>query len=62
MVFDVKNYSIEPGVHKGKNVIWIAFPYNQQLINDLKQNTTAQWSQGSRKWLENSAGCKYSLA
>lgn len=50
MVFDVKNYSIEPGVHKGKNVIWIAFPYNQQLINDLKQNTTAQWSQSHKKW------------
>lgn len=36
MDFNVNNYSFELGEHKDKNVIWIVFPYNHNLINTLK--------------------------
>lgn len=48
--FDVKNYAFEPGEHKGKNVVWIVFPYNPHLISALKENTTAKWSRSTKKW------------
>jgi len=50
MDFDKNNYTFELGEHKSKRVIWIVFPYNHQLINDLKKNTNAKWSQSNKKW------------
>ncbi len=48
--FDHRNYVFEPGQHNGKEVIWISFPYNKNLILYLKNNTKASWSQSNKKW------------
>lgn len=50
MKFDPQKYTYEIGSHKSKNVIWLLFPYNQSLISELKQNTTARWSNSNKKW------------
>ena len=36
MELDREKYSFETGTHNDKNVIWILFPYNQNLISELK--------------------------
>lgn len=49
-IFQVKNYHFEMGEHKSKSVIWISFPYRQELINHLKNHTKAKWSATNKKW------------
>lgn len=44
-------YTFSFGIHNNKNVIWIAFPYNLQLIKDLKTRfPSVKWSQSNKKW------------
>jgi len=50
MNFKIENYSFTIGQYKEKNVIWIQFPYDQNLINALKENTHAKWSNSNKKW------------
>lgn len=48
---DFNHYTFSLGVHKNKNVIWINFPYQQNLINDLKKRfSSAKWSQSAKSW------------
>ncbi len=37
-------YQTKVGEHREKNVIWISFPYQKELIDLLKEHTTARWS------------------
>ena len=37
MGFELKNYNFEVGVHNGINVIWVHFPNDTILRNELKQ-------------------------
>ena len=44
MELDTQKYTFETGTHNDKNVIWILFPYNQNLISELKKQTSVRWS------------------
>ncbi len=50
MDFDKSSYNFQLGTHKGKPVIWIFFPNNQQLRDYLKQSVVAHWSQTKKAW------------
>lgn len=44
-------YQFSLGVHHDKKVIWIRFPYNNQLIKDLKTAfPNARWSSTQKAW------------
>ena len=40
----------EIGSHKGKEVIFIRFEYNAELITQIKKMVGAQWSQSQKAW------------
>lgn len=48
--FYVDNYFFELGEHKKNFVIWIDFPYRQELVQHLKQFTNAKWSASHKRW------------
>ncbi len=48
--FQHVNYRFEEGEHGGHKVIWIHFPYNRKLIDDLKTYVKAKWSFGKKCW------------
>lgn len=50
MNFTDKRYNFEEGEHQGKNVIFIRFEKNQELINYLRSQTKAWWSSSKRAW------------
>ena len=50
MELDTQKYTFETGTHNDKNVIWILFPYNQNLISELKKQTSVRWSTTNKKW------------
>lgn len=48
--FQFDKYNCNPGLYKEKNVLWIQFPYDNKLINHLKEYTKAKWSRTNKKW------------
>lgn len=48
--FQVAHFDFEIGEHQNKPVIWISFPYQQELVNHLKSHTQARWSATNKKW------------
>lgn len=48
--FQVAHFAFETGEHQNKAVIWISFPYQQNLIHHLKRYTKARWSATHKKW------------
>src|SRR5690606_15176869 len=50
MNFSDKYFQFALGHHHGKEVIWIRFDKNNELIQFLRQNTRARWSASQRKW------------
>lgn len=48
--FDSKNYIFQTGEHRNRKVTWISFPYDQNLVKQLKENTKARWSSSQKKW------------
>jgi len=40
----------ELGLHKGKNVIYIRFDYDPQLIKNIKKLVGIQWSKSQKAW------------
>lgn len=45
------SFQVTPGIHREKKVIWIAFPYDQKLINELKTKIpSVRWSQSQKAW------------
>ena len=48
--FDPENYQISLGTHRQLDVIWLRFPYNENLIKALKNNTPAKWSTSQNAW------------
>src|SRR5690606_4172787 len=50
MNFVAQKYTFEIGQHQDKKVIWILFSYDQNLISELRANTTAKWSNSNKKW------------
>lgn len=50
MVFSDKRYRFFEGTHKGKNVIWIHFEKNAEMIACLRSHTKARWSATNKKW------------
>ncbi len=44
MNFSDKYFQFTLGYHYGKEVIWITFDNNNELIQFLRQNTRARWS------------------
>lgn len=48
--FKPELYNIKTGEHRGKNVIWINFDYDKNLINHLKKFTVPHWSQTQKAW------------
>ena len=43
MNFSDKYFQFSLGHHHGKEVIWITFDNNNELIQFLRQNTIARW-------------------
>ncbi len=43
MNFSDKYFQFALGHHHGKEVIWITFDNNNELIQFLRQNTIARW-------------------
>ncbi len=48
--FDPGLFNISVGTHHGKNVIWLKFDYDTELINILKKHTRARWSRTHKSW------------
>lgn len=48
---DLQKYSLTFGEHNNSKVIWLSFPYDKELIRELKQLLpTAKWSNTQKKW------------
>lgn len=50
MIFDPSPYEFSLGSHRGKDVIWVAFPNDRKLIDHLRSFTKAHWSRTRRCW------------
>lgn len=50
LVLDRNLYDCKPGQHNSKNVIWIHFPYQQDLISTLRSNVKVFWSKTHKSW------------
>lgn len=50
MSFNPKNYQSTLGSHNDKDVIWISFPYDILLIEELKQVSQPKWSNSKKCW------------
>lgn len=50
VAFNPKLYDISTGEHHGKEVIWVRFPYQQELTLMLKSITKARWSRSQKSW------------
>lgn len=50
MSFKPSDYTFYLGIHKEKEVIWISFPKNNDLIASLKKQVKAKWSQSQKCW------------
>src|SRR5690606_896673 len=48
--FSDKRYHFAEGTHNGKNVIWVQFEKDVELINYLRSHTKARWSATHKKW------------
>ena len=54
MGFELKKYKFELGQHRNKNVIWIRFPNDVTLRNELKQRfSSARFSWSNKCWYLN---------
>ena len=48
--FNPMNYQISLGTHRQLDVIWLRFPYNENLIKALKNNTPVKRSTSQNAW------------
>ena len=49
--FNVQNYQFSIGKHRNNDVIWVQFPYNLQLKEELKEKfSSAKWSMSMKCW------------
>jgi integrase/recombinase XerD len=48
MAFDP--IKLEPGIHQGKDVVFIRFPFNREIINLIKKVDGVRWSATQRAW------------
>lgn len=48
--FADQRFSYKPGTHRGKEVIWISFEKNSELITHLRSHTRARWSTTQKQW------------
>ncbi len=48
--FDPGRFEISTGIHRGKNVIWLKFDYDSNLIKMLRSHTKARWSRTQKSW------------
>lgn len=44
------NIKLEPGTHRNNPVIFIIFPYNNEIIKKLKTISSTRWSQTNKSW------------
>ncbi len=45
-----KSVSYRLGTYKGKAVIYIRFPYDKELIEEIKKQPAVRWSQSQKAW------------
>ena len=50
LVFDPEIFHFEIGTHRGKNIIWVKFPYKKESIALLKKYSIPKWSQSQKSW------------
>ena len=50
MDFSDKRFQFIEGTHDGKNVIWVQFEKDIELIKYLRSATKARWSASNKKW------------
>lgn len=53
MLTNLADFTFICGIHKGKDVIWIQFPYNKKLIDEVKSLPSATWSNTQKCWYVN---------
>ena len=49
-VFEKKYFTPKEAIHQNKNIIWIKFPKDLNLVKILKSNTKAHWSNTQKSW------------
>ena len=50
LLFNPSFFKVEVGIHHQKNVIWVRFPKDVELIAMLKAATKPRWSQTQKSW------------
>lgn len=50
MDFIKENYTCELGTHEEMDVIWIHFPKDQRLVQQLREQVIAHWSNSQKCW------------
>lgn len=50
LTFNPDLYDISIGEHSGREIIWLRFPYDSQLVLMLKSNAQALWSRSQKSW------------
>jgi site-specific recombinase XerD len=53
MLTKLADFTFTCGTHKGKDVIWIRFPYSKELIREIKSLPSAAWSNTHKCWYVN---------
>lgn len=48
--FNKDLYTFQTGSHKGRNIIWVAFPYDKVLVQALRSRVKARWSASKKCW------------
>ena len=57
MSFNSQNYQFSIGEHRDKSVIFVHFPYDVQLIKELKEKfPAARWSMSGKYWYLSDVG------
>ena len=49
-VFDKRFFTPEVATHNGRNIIWILFPKDYNLIEMLQNSAKARWSNTQKSW------------
>ncbi|MFV0531975.1 MAG: hypothetical protein ACK5MD_11145, partial [Flavobacteriales bacterium] len=50
LTLDLSQYEFWQGSHRNKEVIWVKFPKDFQLLGELKKHTKPIWSQSQKCW------------
>jgi integrase/recombinase XerD len=50
MLADLSKFKFEPAIHNDKEIILIKFPYDLNLIRQVKELPSAKWIASKKSW------------